>query len=84
MLQWLLAAALGPAGVALPVNWAVGALATAAKRWFKRLGRKDDLSRLVKAATGTSVNLTRAEFDAVRKLLEDRQTWTLRCMPDTM
>ena len=34
----------------------------------------DDLSRLVSAATGTSVDLTQAEFDAVRKLLEDQQT----------
>ena len=29
------------------------------------------------AATGTSVDLTQAEFDAVRKLLEDQQTWRL-------
>jgi hypothetical protein len=29
----------------------------------------------VRAATGTSVDLTRAEFDAVRHLLEDPQTW---------
>jgi NACHT domain len=77
VLAWLLGAALGPAAVALPVNWAADALAGAAQRWFKRLRRADDLSRLVRAATGTSVDLTHAEFDAVRKLLEDQQTWTM-------
>ena len=77
MLAWLLGAGLGPAAVALPVNWAADALAGAAQRWFKRLRRTDDLSRLVRAATGTSVDLTQAEFDAVRKLLEDQQTWNL-------
>ena len=69
-------AAVGPAAVALPVNWAADALAGAAQRWFRRLRRTDDLSRLVTAATGTSVTLTRAEFDAVWRLLEDRQTWS--------
>ena len=77
VLAWLLGAGLGPAAVALPVNWAADALAGAAQRWFKRLRRTDDLSRLVRAATGTSVDLTHAEFDAVRKLLEDQQTWTM-------
>ena len=77
MLAWLLGAGLGPAAVAVPVNWAADALAGAAQRWFKRLRRTDDLSRLVRAATGTSVDLTQAEFDAVRKLLEDQQTWSL-------
>jgi hypothetical protein len=37
----------------------------------------DDLSRLVRAATGPSVDLTQAEFDVVRKLLEDQQTWSV-------
>ena len=77
MLEWLLGAAVGPAVFALPVNWGADALAGAAQRWFKRLRRTDDLSRLVRAATGTSVDLTHAEFDAVRKLLEDQQTWTM-------
>ncbi len=77
MLAWLLGAGLGPAAVALPVNWAADALAGAAQRWFKRLRRTDDLSRLVRAATGTSVDLTDAEFDVVRKLLEDQQTWSV-------
>ena len=77
MLAWLLGAALGPATVALPVNWAAEALASAAQRWFRRLRRTDDLSRLVSAATGSSVDLAQAEFDAVRRLLEDEQTWIL-------
>ena len=77
MLEWLIGAGLGPAAVALPVNWAAAALAGAARRWFKRLRRTDDLSRLVRAATGTSVDLTQAEFDAVRTLLEDQQTWSV-------
>ena len=77
MVSWLLGAGLGPAAVAVPVNWAADALAGAAQRWFKRLRRTDDLSRLVRAATGTSVDLTQAEFDVLRKLLEDQQTWSV-------
>ena len=77
MLAWLLGAAIGPAAIALPVNWAADSLAKAAQRWFRRLRHTDDLSRLVKAATGTSAELTRAEFDAIRSLLEDQKTWTL-------
>jgi hypothetical protein len=77
VLEWLLGAAVGPAVFALPVNWGADALAGVARRWFKRLRRGDDLSRLVKAATGTSVDLARAEFDAVRRLLQDQQTWTM-------
>ena len=77
MFAWLFGAAVGPAAVALPVNWAADALATAAQRWFKRLRRTDDLSRLIKAATGTAVYLTDAELDALRRLLEDQQTWIL-------
>ena len=74
-LAWLLDAGLGPAAVALPVTFAGGRVAGVAGRWFRRAGKTDELSRLVKAATGTSVSLTRDEFDAVRKLLEDPQTW---------
>jgi hypothetical protein len=59
------------------VNWAAETLAGAAQRWFRRIRRVDDLSRLLKAATGTSVDLTRGEFDAVRRLLQDQQTWSL-------
>ena len=77
MLAWLLGAGLGPAAVAVPVNWAADALAGTAQRWFKRLRRTDDLSRLVRAATGTPVDLTQDEFDVVRKLLEDQQTWSV-------
>jgi hypothetical protein len=77
MLAWLLGSGVGPAVVALPVTWAGDSLAGAAQRWFRRLGRMDDLSRLVKAATSTSVGLTRAEFGAVRHLLEAKETWRL-------
>ena len=76
MLAWLLGS-VGPAAVALPVEWAGDALADAARRWFKRLRRTDDLSRLLKAATGASVSLSNVEFDALRRLLEDDQTWRL-------
>jgi hypothetical protein len=74
---WLIENGVGPAAAGLPVNWAAGALASAARRWFGRFRHADDLSRLVKAATGSSVDLTRAEFAAVRRLLEDPQTWDL-------
>ena len=77
MLAWLLGDAVGPAAVALPVNWAADALAGLAQRWFQRIRRNDDLSRLVKAATGTSADLTHDEFDAVRRLLEDPHTWSM-------
>ena len=62
MLVWLLGDAVGPAAVALPVNWAADTLAGLAQRWFQRIRRNDDLSRLVKAATGTSADLTHDEF----------------------
>ena len=75
--MWLIGGGVGPALVGLPVTWAGGALASAAQRWFRRLRRTDDLSRLVKAASGTSADLTDAEFEAVRRLLEDQQTWVL-------
>ena len=61
MLVWLLGDAVGPAAVALPVNWAADTLAGLAQRWFQRIRRNDDLSRLVKAATGTSADLTHDE-----------------------
>jgi predicted lipoprotein with Yx(FWY)xxD motif len=50
-------------------------LADAARRWFRRFRQINDLSCLVQLATGTSTDLTRDEFDAVRRLLADRQTW---------
>ena len=75
MLAWLLGAAAGPAAVALPINWTADKLAGAAQRWFRRIRRADDLSRLVRAATSSSVDLTRAEFDAVRLLLSEQRTW---------
>ena len=77
LLPWLIGAGIGPAAVAVPVNWAADALAGAAQRWFKRIRRTDDLSRLVKAAAGTSVDLSDGEFAAMRRVLEDKRTWTL-------
>ena len=75
MLAWLIGSGIGPALVAVPVNFTADALAGVARRWFRRLRRTDDLSRLVIAATGAAVGLTSDEFDAVRQLLEDQQTW---------
>ena len=72
---WLIAGAVGPAAVGLPVDWAIGKLADAATRWFKRLRHTDDLSRLVKAAVGTAAGLSHDEFEDVRKLLEQPKTW---------
>ena len=77
MISWLIEGGVGPAAVALPVNWTGEALAGVARRWFRRLCRTDDLSRLVRAATGASVDLGDDEFEAVRRLLEDQQTWSV-------
>jgi len=77
LVSWLAWGAVGPAAVALPVTWAADKLAGAAVRWFKRFRRMDDLSRLVKAASGTWIDFNRAEFEAVRKLLEKEETWSL-------
>jgi hypothetical protein len=74
---WLIGAGIGPAAVAVPVNWAAEALAGAAHRWFRRLRRSDDLSRLVSAASGLSADLNHDEFGAVRRLLEDERTWSI-------
>jgi hypothetical protein len=72
---WLIGAGIGPAAVGLPVTMAGDALAGAALRWFQRVRHTDDLSRLVRAATGNSVELSRSEFNDVRKLLGDPETW---------
>jgi len=72
---WLIAGGLGPALVGIPVDLAGNAGAGAAQRLFRRLRRTDDLSRLVKAASATAVDLTKDEFSAVRHLLEDPETW---------
>jgi hypothetical protein len=77
MFEWLIWAAIGPAAAALPVNWAADSFAKAARGWFRRLRHTDDLSRLIKSATGTSVNITRGEFEDLRRLLEDQETWKL-------
>jgi predicted lipoprotein with Yx(FWY)xxD motif len=75
MLTWLLGSTAGPATVTLPVGWTADVLAGAARRWFRRFRQTDEMCRLVHAATGTSVDLTRDELDAVRRLLVDQQTW---------
>ena len=72
---WLITGAVGPAVVALPVGLAAGELAGLADRWFKRFTHTDDLSRLVRAASGTSVDLSTAEFNATRRLLQNHDTW---------
>ena len=77
MIGWLIEGGIGPALVALPVNWAGQAGARIARFWFRRLRRSDDLSRLVRAAVGASFDLSREQFDAVRNLLEDERTWSL-------
>jgi hypothetical protein len=73
---WLAEGGIGPAIAALPVDWVAAEAADAARRWFRRLRRTDDLSRLVTAASGLA-NLNGAEFRAVRGLLENPQTWSL-------
>jgi hypothetical protein len=73
-LEWLAQGALGPAVVALPVNWSASQIAAAARRWFGRLRRADSLSRLLKAA-GASAKLTADEFGDLRRLLENPETW---------
>ena len=75
--SWLVTIGGGPALVALPVNLVAHELAKAAGRWFKRFRQTDDLSRLVKAAAGISVQLSRDEIKDLRNLLEQEQTWSL-------
>lgn len=74
-LAWLFDSGLGPAAVALPVTFTGERIVNVTKRWFQRVKRKDELSRLAEAAAGTTVSLTDDEFSSVRKLLEDPQTW---------
>jgi hypothetical protein len=77
LLSWLIQGAVGPALVGLPVSWAGTDLAGAARRWFRRLRRTDDLGRIVRAASGGDVDLSDAEFAAIRRLLEQESTWLL-------
>lgn len=72
---WLIEGGVGPAVVALPVSFAGAAGADAARNWFRRLRRADDLSRLVRSAAGGRSGLTAAEFAAVRNLLSEGHTW---------
>ena len=74
VLTWLIADT-DPATAELPPDWSAEELAGAARRWFRRLRHTDDLDRLLRAATGTSVGLARTELVAIRVLLEDPQTW---------
>ena len=74
-LTWLVEGGIGPAGVGVPVTWAASELAGKSRRWFQRVRRSDDLSRIVRAATDGHVDLTRAEFDAIRDLLGQESTW---------
>ena len=43
--------------------------------WFRRLRRSDGLSRIVRAAVGTDVDLSDTEFAEIRHLLEQDSTW---------
>jgi hypothetical protein len=75
--SWLVTGAVGPALVALPVNMVADKLADAATRWFRRFRQTDDLSRLVKAAAGSSAQLSRDEIASLRKLLAKESTWSM-------
>jgi hypothetical protein len=75
LLAWLVQGAVGPALVGLPVTWAATDMAKASSRWFRRLRRSDGLSRIIQAAVGGDVDLSGAEFAAVRRLLEEEGTW---------
>ena len=48
-----------------------------AVNWFNRLRQTDDLSRLVKAASSTSVSLSREEISDLRSLLARERTWRM-------
>ncbi len=74
--SWLAWGAVGPAAVAIPMNWTAEKLADAAVGWFKRIRKIDDLSCMIKAASGVLVDLNAAEFKNLRKLLEKQETWT--------
>jgi hypothetical protein len=60
----------------LPLNWTADGVAGAVSGCFRRVLKQDELGRLVRAATGTSADLSNAEFSALRRLLEDRETWS--------
>ena len=77
LLTWLIQGAVGPALVGLPVTWAATDLAGAAKRWFRRLRHSDGLSRIVRAAAGSDIDLSDAELVAVQRLVERESTWAL-------
>ncbi len=76
-LTWLAQGAVGPALFGMPFTSAATNLAGAAKKWFRRLRRSDDLSRIVRAAAGGDVELSDHEFDDIRSLLEQQSTWVV-------
>jgi hypothetical protein len=61
--------------VALPVNWAAAELAAKARRWFQHLRGTDGLSRVIRATTDAEIGLSDAEFDGIRRLLEEEESW---------
>jgi hypothetical protein len=75
LLAWLIQGGIGPATVALPVDWTAAKLAKAARDWFRRLRRSDGLSRIVMAATEGQTALLDTEFAEIRQLLEKESTW---------
>jgi hypothetical protein len=77
LVAWLAWGAVGPAAAAIPATWAAEKLTDAAVRWFQRLRKTDDLSRMVDTATDSAINLSNAEFKDLRKLLEKQETWRL-------
>ena len=74
LLTWLIQGAVGQALVGLPVTWAATDLARAARQWFRRLRKWDGLSSVVRGAAG-DLDLSSAEFAAIRQLLENESTW---------
>ena len=73
-MNWLITGGLGPAVVALPVNWSAGRVGGLARRWLDQIRHEDGLSRLILAADPL-VRLTGSELAAVRRLLEDPHAW---------
>jgi hypothetical protein len=76
LVDWLITGGLGPALVALPVNWSARRLGGLAHRWMDRIRHEDGLSRLIQPPD-SPVKLARSEVAAVRRLLEDPKTWRL-------
>lgn len=71
---WLMAGALGPAFVGLPVGWAASKLTELGRQWSRKLRRNGELVRLVTQAA-EETGLSNTETVAVLDLLEDTATW---------